>query len=388
MNKHIKLLFSALFIIVIVLAVAITRFFSDTGKNTYEGGAQSVIAKKLSTDDSGNFLFQDTAGKYGLADISERVTVSPEWDNLSFAGPGLCIAETQIKGSKLLGCIDYEGNAVVPFIYDSIESHTINDLKFYTATAHSDGSCVVYNNDLTPTFTRSWVSFEAEGNEVTLTTDKGSYIYSVSKNGFALKNAVVHGKADTAEYKIDITSKLLLSKLSVSMLEIMSENAGRYIRYAFSEDETVLADIPHSDNAVFTLLFPDDPQLVSKRLRGVPDIFLYSTRSDDDIPHFAVAVTADTELTYHDDNGKLSHMNEKYKAVIEFCGGSAGELKALSGGFEAIRPEYPPPEPEHPPISEQAAGENGYTSGGTASPAIEDNSDGSSILQKGEQENV
>ncbi|OPZ22163.1 MAG: hypothetical protein BWZ04_00341 [Firmicutes bacterium ADurb.BinA205] len=373
MNKHMKLLFSALLIIVIVLAVAITRFFHDTGKNTYEGGGQSVIAKKLSTDESGSFLFQDVSGKYGLADASERVTVSPEWDKLTFTGTGLCIAERQIKGNKLLGCIDYEGNAVVPFIYDTIEHRSVNGFGFYTASAHSDGSCVIYNDDLTPAFTRSWNSFTEEDNEITLTTDKGSYIYSVSPKGFALKNAVVHGKADTSEYKIDITSKLLLSKLSVSMLEVMSENAGRYIRYAFSEDEADLADIPHPDNAVFTPLFPDDPQLVSKRLRSIPDIFLYSTRSDDDIPHFAVAVTADTELTYHDDNGKLSHMNEKYKAVIEFSGGSAGELKAVSAGFEALMPEYPAPEPEHPSIIEHADNENGYTSGGTSSTDTGDN---------------
>ena len=353
MNKHMKLLFSALFIIVIVLAVAITRFFSDTGKGQYEGGSQSVIAKKLLTDENGTLLFQGTNGKYGLADSSERVTVSPEWESLSFAGNGLCIAETLIKGNKLLGCIDYEGSAVVPFIYDKIDKHTVNGRTFYTAVSHSDSSCVIYSENFTPEFANAWSSFEEGENEIILTTENGSYTCSVSKNGFVLKYAVVSGRAVTSQYKLDITSKLLLSKLSVPMIETMSELAGKYIEYAFSGDESVLSEIPHTDNAVFTPLFPDDEKIVSKRLKGVPDIFLYSTHSDDDIPHFAVAITADTELSYHDDNGKFCHMNDKYKAVIEFSGNSAGELKAVSGGFTVLFPEYPPPEPEHPAISDQ-----------------------------------
>ena len=50
MNKHMKLLFAALFIVIIVLAAAIARFYSHTDKNVYDGGAQSAIAQKLGTN--------------------------------------------------------------------------------------------------------------------------------------------------------------------------------------------------------------------------------------------------------------------------------------------------------------------------------------------------
>ena len=361
MNKHMKLLFSALIIIVIVLAAAITRFFSDTGKDTYEGGAQSAIAKKLETDRYGNMLFRDASGNYGIADSSERVIVQPEWEKLTFTDSGLCIAEKTVRGSKLLGCIDYEGNAVVPFIYDSIERRSINGTSFYTAKAHSDGSLVLYNESLTPVFSRSWKNISIGDKDMTLSTDKGSYVYSVNSNGSIMKNAVLSGKALSSDYRIDITSKLLLSKLSVPMLEEMAESAGKYIEYAFTEDESVLDDIIRSDNAVFNPLFPDEKRIDSKRLLSIPDIFLYSTRSDDDTPHFAVAVTADTEISYHDDNDKLCRMNDRYKAVIEFKGSSAGELKAVSGAFTVNAPDYPAPEPEHPAINEHPENIVGYS---------------------------
>ena len=68
-------------------------------------------------------------------------------------------------------------------------------------------------------------------------------------------------------------------------------------------------------------------------------------------------------------------MNGKYTAVIEFSGSSAGELKAISGGFRETAPEYPAPEPEHPSISENSDTESGYITGntdGTALPSVPD----------------
>ena len=92
MNKHMRLLFAALIIVIIVLAAAITRFYSHTDNNVYEGGSQSAIAKKLDIN-SGYILFQDSSGMYGLADSSERVVVSPEWESLRFTDSAFLIAE-------------------------------------------------------------------------------------------------------------------------------------------------------------------------------------------------------------------------------------------------------------------------------------------------------
>ena len=131
---------------------------------------------------------------------------------------------------------------------------------------------------------------------------------------------------------------------------------GQARKYHYKDD-----DIIRSDNAVFNPLFPDEKRIDSKRLLSIPDIFLYSTRSDDDTPHFAVAVTADTEISYHDDNDKLCRMNDRYKAVIEFKGSSAGELKAVSGAFTVNAPDYPAPEPEHPAINEHPENIVGYS---------------------------
>ena len=370
MNKHMKLLFAALFIVIIVLAAAITRFYSHTDKNVYEGGAQSAIAKKLVTSDSGDLIFQDSSGMYGVADSSERVIVSPEWEKLSFAAPQFCIAEKHIKGNTLCGCIDLEGNIVVPLIYDSIEKKQADGFAFYIAKAHADGSCVLYTNEFVPCFTRSWDKCEIDGDQVTLYTDKGTYLYTVNANGFTMKNAKVGGSTGSHEFTLDITSKLLLSKLTVPMIEDMIDVTGKYLEYAFSGDEKCLEDVKTVENPLFTTLFPDETRIKSRKLTGVSDIFLYSKRSEDDSQHFAVSVTAETNMVYTDDNNKNARMDGKYTAVIEFSGSSAGELRAVSGTFKDTAPEYPAPEPEHPPISEGANTESGYITGNEAIPPL------------------
>ena len=364
MNKQMKFLFAALFIVIIVLAAAIARFNSAADKNTHEGGSQSAIAKKLGTDGSGNLLFQDSSGLYGIADSSERVVVSPEWESLKFTGSSVCIAEKHIRGHLLHGCIDYEGNVAVPFIFDSIEKKQAGSYTFYAAKSHADGSYVIYSSDFTPCFTNSWKEFAFSDGEITFSTEKGSYIYAVTPHGFALKRAEILGSALSHEFKVDITSKLLLSKLTVSMLEDMTEASGKYLEYAFLGDEKYLSEIRKADDPVFFTLFPNEERIKSKKLTGVSDIFLYSTKGEDDCQHFAVSVTAEADIVYLDDNNKNAHMNGKYKAIVEFSGENAGELAALSGSFDDEAPEYPAPEAEHPLINVAAEQEEtGYSAG-------------------------
>ena len=120
MTKHMRLVVSVLFIVIIVLAVAITRFYSSTGKSTELSGTQPAIEKILDDDKSGNHIFQNDSGMYGIIDSNERVIVYPEWNELKFTESGLCIASKRIRGKMLFGGIDYEGNISLPFVYSDI----------------------------------------------------------------------------------------------------------------------------------------------------------------------------------------------------------------------------------------------------------------------------
>ena len=341
MNKHMKLVVSALFIVIILLAVAITRFYSDTGKSTGGGTTKSDEIQKLGTDSDGNRIFKDSSGLYGIVDSSDRILVSAEWQSLDFMGSGLCTASKTIKGKNLKGCIDYEGNLVVPLVYSSINRHRSGDFTFYTAETDSDSSCVVYSENFVPCLSRSWDSCSFNDGELVLTSDSGTYIYTVSGSGFSLKSAHLSGQALGSDFNVDINSRILLSKLNASMLEEMIADTGKYIEFAFTGSSEYISGIKTSGVAIFTPLFPDEENITAKELEGISDIYLYSVRSDDGVPHYAVSVTANTELAYKDETGKNQKLTAPYKAIVEFRGNSENDLAAVSGAFILSKPEYP-----------------------------------------------
>ncbi|MBQ6181786.1 MAG: hypothetical protein IJK31_08915 [Ruminococcus sp.] len=347
MTKHMRFIVSVLFIIVIILAVALTRFYSNTSKSAGSGNTKSDISRLLATDGSGNRIFEDNNGLYGLVDSSERIIAAPEWLELSFAGNNRCIASKRISGKLMTGCVDYEGNVVVPLIYRDITPHNYGDFSFYTAESSSDNSCVLYDSDMKPLFSRSWNSCSITGDQMVLTGDKGTYTYALSSSGFALSSAKISGTMLECGYNMEMSNKLLLQRLDPDMLEEMVRIAGKYLEYAFTGSGEYISDIRSGSRSVFSVLFPDDKRILSKKLTDITKIYIYSAKSDDDIPHFAASVTVKTELAYSDDSDKAPKtLTGEYKAVIEFSGSSVNELTTISGEFLQSHPDYPSAEPE------------------------------------------
>ncbi|MDE6101855.1 MAG: WG repeat-containing protein, partial [Ruminococcus sp.] len=85
------------------------------------------MINSLASDSSGNRIFSDSNGLFGIIDSNDRIIVAPEWLDLKFTDGSLCIAKQRTDGNLLVGCIDYEGNISVPFIYQNIEHHQEKD---------------------------------------------------------------------------------------------------------------------------------------------------------------------------------------------------------------------------------------------------------------------
>lgn len=341
MNKHIKLIFSVLFIVIILLAAAITRFYSDTGQKMGGTWTASNDIEKLNSAPDGSRIFRDSSGLYGIIDQSDRILVSPEWITIDFAGNEKCIVSKTMKGKKLFGCINYEGNLVVPLVYSSITRHAAQNTNFYTAVSEADGSCVIYDSSFNPLLSRAWDAAVYDKERLVLVSGQGTYIYSVGDSGFSLSSAKLSGNTLGCDFSIEISSKILLSKLAPSMLEEMAQDAEKYIEYAFTDSSDCLAGIRTSGAAVFAPLFPDEKNITSKELISITDIYLYSVRADDSVPHYAVSVTANAEITYTDKDGASKKISNACKASVEFSGNSIADLAVVSGKFTESKPAYP-----------------------------------------------
>lgn len=346
MTKHMRLIVSVLFIVVIILAIAITRFNSSNEKGSLNGTMQPSVAKKLGTDSSGNRVFQDTKGLYGILDSNDRLIVSPEWRVISFTDGELCIASKRLRGKDLFGCIDYEGNIKVPFVFSSINRIKANDQIIYSAKTSDDRKFVIYDSNFNPCFSRSWDDCSLSKNNELILTD-GSYVYkySITAGGLVFTDAQLNGQVMNCSYDLEITSRVLLSKLSISAIEKMNLALSSYMEYAFTGNSTLLSEIDATPSALFLTLFPEEHSIISKRLTDLSDIFVYSKRSEDGLLHYAVSATANISLTYKDQEDKTKRLRGKHKAVIEFEGISANELKVISARFEDDKPVYPSNEP-------------------------------------------
>ncbi len=341
MTKHMRLIVSVLFIVIIVLAVAITRFYSNTSQSTELSGTQPAVEKKLGSDNSGNHIFMDNAGLYGIIDSNERVIVYPEWQEIKFTSSDLCIASKQIRGKKLFGCIDYEGNISIPFVYSDIKDINLSGRTFYVASSSDDSTYVIYDQNFNPCFSRVWTSYKEDENDLVLTSENGVYRYSVTANDIIFRNAAVKGKTMNHSYELEVTNKNLLSKLSISSLEKMSRAVDKYIEYAFKGDSSLLLDINADQSAVFLTLFPEDHAVTSKTLMALNDVSVYSVISDDGLEHYKVYITADISTNSKMVDNKIQYLRGDYKAVMEFVYDPEKGLRVLSGDFIPNKLSYP-----------------------------------------------
>ena len=345
MNKNMRLAVSVVFIVIIVLAVAITRFYSKSEKTVYSGAAQPEVEKLVGSDVDGNRIFQDSSGLYGIIDSSDRVIVSPEWRDLSFTDSGLCIASKHLKSSDLYGCIDYEGNIVVPFVYSSITAAAFPGKKLYFAQTADNGSYAVYDAGFTPCFSATWKECRADGENLILQTADGTYKYKVSNAGIALKESSTKGSAaGDIDFIIEIMDSRMLSMLSPQIIEAISDDIGGYLEYAYKRDETAPEGQAENRFSKCTPIFPDEKDITTI-LTDISDIRFRNIDVKDDVIFADVSLKAGTDVKYTE-NGKGKEFHNDYRAELKFAGRTSADIHITSGGFRKSKPDYPAPEPE------------------------------------------
>lgn len=339
MNNRTRLIVSLMFAAVIILAAAITSFYVDSPNDDGSGGDSDAIVRIIASDDTGYSIFSGENDLLGIAE-ADKITAAAEWLDLSFAGNNSCIAQTKVGGSVKTGCIDYEGNVVVPLVYNDIKRISAGAVTLYTAIA-ADGSAVVYDEKFIPKFSRTWLSCTADGDEFTFTDEKGEYRYSAVYGDLLFKSASVRGEAAECPYQLDVYSRVLLSKLTPLMIETMTDKAACYIGYAFSGDEELLRELTSGASQGFDTVFPDSTEIIRKKPVSIKEIHLYSTGTENGIPRYEVSADVEIEMTYTDEEDVIRLHRGVYKAAVLFSAGSEGSVTALSGGFEADAPSYP-----------------------------------------------
>ncbi len=339
MNKRTRLIVSLLFVVLIILAVAITRFYLNVPKSPAVNGGSDTVEKIIASNNEDYSIFTDSTGNCGIVQ-SGRITAVPEWQSLEFAGDYLCIASKRIGGSMKYGCIDLDGNAVVPFVYSKIEKKFMGGSDFYCAESESDGSFVVYDSDFNPCFNTSWQGCEFTNDELRLSDKNGSYTYVTSNGGLLFKSANYSGSIMNRPYELNIYSRVLLAKLTPVMIEQMMRFSEIYVNYAVRKDDNEISGTGVAMRG-FSVLFPDSEEITSRRLIAIPEVHVYNVGTENGEALYEVSVSADVELLYTAENGETERCTNNVKASVRFRGNFETNLEAVSGSFEPKIPDYP-----------------------------------------------
>lgn len=194
-----------------------------------------------------------------------------------------------------------------------------------------------------PLFRQSWNSCSFDDEEIELSDKAGIYKYSVSSGEMLFKTASLSGDVMGFPYSLNIYSRVLLSKLSVPMIEKMVYDAGKYIEYSYTEKQEAMSGVDYQNIDKFIPLFKNDEKIISKKFLGISDMHIYAIRPEKGMTRYEVSVTSDTEITYTDDSGKINSFRDEFKSSVIFSGNSETNLYIVSGKSELDSPEYPVP---------------------------------------------
>lgn len=338
MNKRTRLVVSLLFVVLIILAAAITRFYLDAENNPVMNAGNENAEKVISVNDEGYSIFSTESGLYGISE-SGRILAAAEWNSLEFAGENLCIASKKANGKLKYGCIDFDGNIAVPLIYSRIEKKSAADMTFYCGFVE-DEEIVLYDEKFNPCFTSVWKSCSFSNDEIRLENEKGSYLYKTGDKGLLFRSANLTCEIMDKPVELNIYSRVLLSKLTPAMIEKMTDFTDCYVSYVFSGDETAFKETG-ADIWQFRKLFPDSEEIVSKSLENVSELHIYSVGSEDGILLYDVSLSADVNIEYAAEDESIQTLDTQVKAAVRFRGNYETDLEAVSGSFEPNIPDYP-----------------------------------------------
>lgn len=338
MNKRTRLIVSLLFIVLIILAVAITRFYVNSENNPAINGGNESIDKIILTNDKGYSIFSDNNGDCGISD-SGRILASPEWSSIEFAADNICVASKKSGEKTRYGCIDYEGNVIVPLIYSKIEKKQMGNELFYFAVSDSDKSVVIYNELFAPVFSKAWSSCDIVDDELQLSDENGCFVYNITENGIIFKSANIVGNMADKPFELNMYSRVLLSKLTPTMIEKMTDFTDCYIEYVFGSEKALKRT--DADLRQFKKLFPEADEITKRKLTAIPEVHIYSVGSENGIALYDVSVSADVNIEYIAENGAAEDLGTQVKATVRFRGNYETGLEAVSGSIEPQTPDYP-----------------------------------------------
>ncbi|MCR5717930.1 MAG: hypothetical protein K6F80_02715 [Oscillospiraceae bacterium] len=243
MSNRAKLLISILFIAAIVLTIGLTRFYFDVtknnGKNDSANKTDSVVRR------IGNMqVFTSESGFCGLVNADGVVVIEPEWLEILDAQKSVVLVSSRIGDEVLIGGIDYEENLVLPIVFRSFQDLGKSHRAGIVA---ADDMRIIYDKDYRMAFPNSYEDAACEGDNLILTRQDCSFLYSMKEDKPRLLRAGMVTPVSGQRILWRVSNQVFLSELSEEDLLRISECTTAYLDMLLRDDFSSLASISSSD---------------------------------------------------------------------------------------------------------------------------------------------
>ncbi len=241
MSNRAKFLISLLFLVAIVLAVGVTKFYYDVSQDTGGTADDERIDKILTKYSTGLQLFCSTNGLYGVLDEENAVLIEPEWIEILEVTPEIILVSDRIANEILIGGIDYEENVVMPFVFRSMEP--LGD-EFYLGVVAADDSSILYDSTtFEPVFSESYRSITLQNKHLILERESCQFTYYQYKGRRILQEAKLLTDIGTEQMEWQVSNPVYLSELEPEGLQQISQHITAYMDMLLSNDFTGLSAI-------------------------------------------------------------------------------------------------------------------------------------------------
>lgn len=173
MHRRMHWMILVLLLVVVGLMIAILRPRQES-----ETADDSGIVTPASNETE---LFVEN-GKWGVRTGFGRTVLEPEWYYLRAMGEDLLIARSDGSSESRYGIIRYNGEIVVPFFYDSIDSKA-EDLWIAQIEENGVVQYHLYHQDGTLWMTTAWDDTKYTQEQLMLQRGDDSFIASLGANG-------------------------------------------------------------------------------------------------------------------------------------------------------------------------------------------------------------
>jgi len=239
-NKwYVRILISALIIILLVLVAVLVKFYLDINNKEKEMPAnESNIIVEDENLKNEYVVFSEDDGLFGVKDEFGRCIIEPLWENVFFLSDGRFAVERKDR----IAVTDSEENFITPFMFKNIKLAGDN---FLIADLCSDKGFTLLDTAGNIISDKIWSEFEYDESNKTITLKNSgeSYCYGYENN--LLICTALNFDSQINEYSIEFSStdKKLINNVSEEKMQNIFKSSCVYFSSLISENHTDISGI-------------------------------------------------------------------------------------------------------------------------------------------------